>query len=66
MNLETLRLLAEVYGTSPDALLFEPSEGEMVERLRQAADVLKKLPAKQASHWLEVGSAMVEGNQDRK
>lgn len=58
VNLEILKLLAKAYNTTPDALLFDPSEGELVERMRRAHGVLKTLPSDQADQWLGVGAAM--------
>ena len=58
VELETLKLLAKCYGTTPDALLYDPTEGELVERMRRAHSVLATLPAEKADQWLGVGEAM--------
>ena len=58
VELETLKLLAQVYGTTPDALLYDPTEREMVERMRRAHTVLRSLPSDRADQWLGVGEAM--------
>jgi transcriptional regulator with XRE-family HTH domain len=58
VDLDTLKLLARCYGTTPDALLFDPADGELVARLRRAHSVLTGLPAEKADQWLGVGEAM--------
>lgn len=63
VDLERLRQLAEIYRTTPDALLFLPTEGELVERMRQAHDILTALPPEKAAHWLSVGEAMAPEKQ---
>lgn len=58
VDLDILKLLAQAYGTSPEALLMEPHQGSLVERMRRAHEVLTKLPADQAEQWLGVGAVM--------
>jgi transcriptional regulator with XRE-family HTH domain len=58
VELETLKLLAQCYNTTPDALLFSPNDGHLIERMRRAHEVLKRLPAPRADQWLGVGQAM--------
>lgn len=64
VDLKRLRQLAEIYGTTPDALLFAPGQGELVERMRQAHAILTKLPADKAAQWLAVGDAMGPHKKD--
>lgn len=58
VDIETLKLLAQVYDTTPDALLFEPADEALVRRMREAHEVLKNLPEQQAESWISVGRAM--------
>lgn len=58
VDIETLKTLAQIYGTTPDALLFDPSDEALVAKMRQAHEVLKTLPHDQADQWLGVGRAM--------
>lgn len=58
VDLETLKLLAQAYETTPDALLFDPADEGMAKRMRAAHDVLKTLPPEDAESWLTVGRAM--------
>ena len=58
VDLKRLRQLAEIYGTTADAILFAPTEGELVERMRQAHHILTNLPPDKAADWLSVGQAM--------
>lgn len=58
VDLDTIKLLAQVYGISPAALLHDPDAGELVERMQRASEVLRSLPAEKADQWLGVGAAM--------
>ena len=58
VDLETIKLLARIYETTPDALLHDPADAPLAERLQRAYEVLKGLPAEQADQWLGVGAAM--------
>lgn len=66
VDLETLKLLAKAYDTTPDALLFEPAEGELAHRMRAAHDILKLLPSDDAERWLGVGMAMTGKRSEPK
>jgi transcriptional regulator with XRE-family HTH domain len=65
VDIEKLRLLAEIYETTPDALLYDPVEGELVERMRRAYHVLKRLPATSADKWLGVGEDMAPPTEQK-
>lgn len=58
VDIETLKLLARAYETTPDALLFDPADEDLISRMRAAHEVLKSLPSDQAESWLSVGRAM--------
>lgn len=58
VDIEALKLLAQAYGTTPDALLFDPADEDLIRRMRAAHDVLKTLPPGDADSWLSVGRAM--------
>lgn len=66
VDLDTLKLLAQIYDTTPDALLYDPSEGHIVERMRRAHSVLKALPDDRAEQWLGVGEAMSPAPDERE
>lgn len=63
VDLETLKLLAQVYETTPDALLFDPADDSLAQRMRAAHDVLKTLPPEDAESWIAVGRAMTAGRK---
>lgn len=63
VDLDRLRQLAEIYETTTDALLFDPVEGELVQKMREAYFILRKLPAEDAAKWLGVGEAMTGERQ---
>lgn len=63
VDIETLKLLAQAYETTPDALLFDPTDEGLAQRMRAAHDVLKTLPAEEAESWLSVGRAMTAGRK---
>ncbi len=58
VDLETLKLLARAYDTSPDALLHDPADSHLIERMREAYDLLRRMPDRTAGTWLEAGRAM--------
>lgn len=58
VELETLKLLARCYGTTPDALLFDPADDALVAKMRRAHSVLLNMPSDKADQWLGVGEAM--------
>ncbi len=55
LTVEKLRLLAAIYETTPDALLYDPSQADMVERMRRAYELLRRMPAGSADKWLGLG-----------
>lgn len=63
VDLETLKLLAQAYETTPDALLFDPADDSLAQRMRAAHDVLKTLPPEDAESWIAVGRAMTAGRK---
>jgi transcriptional regulator with XRE-family HTH domain len=58
VELETLKLLAQVYGTSPAGLLFDPEDPAISEQVRQAVELMKRLPAETRDLWIASGRAM--------
>ena len=66
LEIEKLKLLAKIYDTTPDALLYPPDEGELVEQMRRAHDILKKLPRDSAERWLGVGEEMKPPKADQE
>ena len=65
VNLETLRLLAQVYETTPSELLFDPADAETHKRMQRAYEVLRSLPADHADRWLDVGRIMADGGETK-
>lgn len=63
VDLETLKLLAQAYETTPDALLFDPADDGLAQRMRAAHAVLKTLPPEDAESWIAVGRAMTAGRK---
>jgi hypothetical protein len=59
VTLETLRLLASAYGTTPAALLFDPEDPSVSDQVRAAVEVMEKLPPETRALWLASGKAMV-------
>lgn len=59
VDIEKLRLLAEIYETTPDALLYDPMEGQLIEKMRRAYQVLSRLSPTSAEKWLGVGEDML-------
>jgi transcriptional regulator with XRE-family HTH domain len=55
LTVEKLRLLAELYGTTPDALLHNPDEADLVERMKRAYELLRRMPGGSAEKWLGLG-----------
>lgn len=55
LTVEKLRLLAEIYGTTPDALLYDPAQADLVERMKRAYELLKRMPSGSADKWLGLG-----------
>ena len=66
LDVEKLKILAEIYDTTPDALLYDPAAGELVQRMRRAFDVLKRLPPERAEQWLGVGEGLQGEQPDKK
>lgn len=61
VDLETLKLLAQAYETSPDALLHDPADEALIARMSEAYRLLKTLPSQEVETWLATGRAMARG-----
>jgi transcriptional regulator with XRE-family HTH domain len=58
VELETLKLLARVYGTSPAGLLFDPEDPTISEQVRRAVEIMKALAPETRDLWIASGQAM--------
>lgn len=58
MRVEDLRLLAEVYGVTPDRLFFAPGDDRTPKLFARAFQVLMNAPAEDVEHWLRTGEAL--------
>jgi transcriptional regulator with XRE-family HTH domain len=65
VDIEKLRLLAQIYDTTPDALLYDPIEGQLIEKMRRAYQVLNRLPPASAEKWLGVGEDMLPPEEQK-
>lgn len=63
VDLETLKLLAAAYDTSPGALLHDPADEALIRGMEEAYGLLKTLPSQDVETWLATGRAMAKGAQ---
>jgi len=56
LTLPNLAKLAALYRAEPARLLAYPEEGELVDQLRRAQEVLAAMPKERAERWLAMGA----------
>jgi transcriptional regulator with XRE-family HTH domain len=56
LTLPNLARLAALYNVEPAQLLAYPGEGELVDQLRRAQQVLTTMPKERAERWLAMGA----------
>jgi transcriptional regulator with XRE-family HTH domain len=60
VDIETLKLLAQAYGTSAGALLHDPADEALIRRMEEAYGLLKTIPADDVETWLATGRALAK------
>lgn len=58
VRVEDLRLLAEVYGVTPDRLFFEPGDEATPDRYRRAFKVITEAAPEAVDQWLGMGELL--------
>ena len=58
VRVEDLRLLAEVYGTTPDRLFFEPGDERTPEALQRAYQIILTKDGNALEMWLKLGESL--------
>lgn len=64
VRVEDLRLLAEVYGTTPDRLFFPPGDQATPDRLQRAYKVIMDATPEAVEHWLQTGEGLRQKRAD--
>ena len=64
LRVEMLRLLAQVYGVSPDLLLFAPGERRLPGQMRRALEIVDRAEPEAVERWLALGEALAAAAKD--